>query len=597
MITDAIAYARKHVYFWQASPISGPFDARKYPFVRKPLLSLDNIETKETTVYGPAQSFKSVFLQIATAYRLGIAQNTVLAVAQSDDLAEEFAKVKLNPFLERLPHLFDMQVVKHTIGLWRWANHELIICGPSENQQQSKSCRFLHTDEGHLYKYGALAALTDRMGQRWNRHGLHTTTAADAGTEIDTKFHQGNKDEWHVRCLHCNALFQPLWEEESRRVYNGHRVFQWLDNGSETETLDSIRFVCPHCDKPIDNTPRNRVEMDDGADYVAGNPGADKSTLSFRWNAFASRFKPLRDLLSIYLKAIESAKLGDFAPYENWVKKQEVRTWTGEIPQVGTVQLGRDHELSSIEVIEGDLVLGSCDIQDAGGFHIWALADVWHPNGDSKRIAYDKLASFDDLRAWQARHGIRDFTPGKDRHPFMALDHGHREPEVFSACARWNWLGLKSTDEESFSHIITRRNMPPITVEKPWSVVRSGNPLIGKAGAGVAKLCASRLWSKPRIYQLLYRLKQAETPRKYSIATDIIPHFVDQLHSYIPAASVDKKTGSLAKTYWRKIKKDDHSFVCAAQSLLLAIIHGQYSVGDMNTLATPAHSVTIPPSE
>ena len=122
MISNALDYAAKHVYFWQSSPISGAFDAKKYPFVCKPLLSLDNIETKETTVYGPAQSFKSVFLQIATAYRLGIAQNTVLAVAQSDDLAEEFAKVKLNPFLERLPHLFDMQVVKHTIGLWRWAS-------------------------------------------------------------------------------------------------------------------------------------------------------------------------------------------------------------------------------------------------------------------------------------------------------------------------------------------------------------------------------------------------------------------------------------------------------------------------------------------
>ena len=581
MITNAVDYATKHVYFWQSSPISGKFDIAKYPFVKKPLLSLDDIDVKETVVYGPAQSFKSVFLQIATAYRLSVAQNTVLAVAQSDDLAEEFAKVKLNPFLERLPHLFDTQVVKHTIGLWRWPNHELIICGPSENQQQSKSCRFLHTDEGHLYKYGALAALTDRMGQRWNRHGLHTTTAADAGTEIDTKFHQGNKQEWHVRCIYCNGLFQPLWEDESRRVYNGHRVFRWLDSGSETETLNSIQTFCPHCDKPIANVPRNRVEMDDGADYIAMNPSADKSTLSFRWNAFASRYKPLRDLLSIYLKAIESAKLGDFAPYENWVKKQEVRTWTGEIPQVGTVAINRDHELSQIEVVESDLVLGSCDVQSESGFHIWALADVWHPSGDSKRLSYDKLSSFDDLRAWQLRHGIKDFTPNKDRHPFLCIDHGHLEPDVFSACARWNWLALKSTDEDSFSHVIKRRNQPDMIIEKPWSVVRPGNPLIGKAGQQNAKLCASRLWSKPRIYSLFYRLKQDETGRKYSIARDFSPVFVDQVHSYIPAASIDKKTGSTSKTYWRQVKKDDHAFICGAQSLMLAIIHGQYSVPDL----------------
>ena len=581
MITDAIAYARKHVYFWQASPISGPFDDAKYPFIRKPLLSLDNIDAKETVVYGPAQSLKSVFLEIATAYRAGVSQNTILCVAQSDDDADEFAKVKLNPFLERIPHLNDTQVTKHTICLWRWANHELIISGPGTNAQNSKSARFIHTDESHLYKLGTLAALTDRSGQRWNRHGLHVTTAADEGTEVDVKWHQGNQQEWHVRCLHCNALFQPLWEEESRRVYNGHRVFQWLENGSETETLDSIKMVCPHCDKPIENTPRNRVMMDDGADYIAGNPAADKSTLSFRWNAFASRYKPLRDLLSIYLKAIESAKLGDFKPYENWVKKQEVRTWTGEIPQVGNATLGRDHSLSQIEVVESDLVIGSADVQDAGGFHLWALADVWHPNGDSKRIAYDKLASFDDLKAWQSRHGIKDFDVKKDRHPYLVIDHGHREPEVFAACARWNWLALKSTDEDGFAHNIAKPGKPPLMIEKPWSVVRSGNPLLGKANVQHAKLCATRLWSKPRVYSIFYRLKQAETPRKYSIATDINPLFVDQLHSYIPAASVDKRTGSTAKEYWRQIKKDDHAFVCGVQSLMLAMIHGQFSVPNL----------------
>lgn len=595
MITDAISYARKHVYFWQASPISGPFDDAKYPFIRSPLLSLDDIDAKESVIYGPAQSFKSVFLQIATAYRLAVSQNTVLAIAQSDDDADEFAKVKLNPFLERLPHLMETQVGKHTINLWRWPNHELIISGPGTNAQNSKSARYIHTDESHLYKLGTLAALTDRSGQRWNRHGLHVTTAADEGTEVDVKWHQGNQQEWHVRCLHCNALFQPLWEEESRRVYNGHRVFQWLDNGSETETLDSIKMVCPKCDKPIENTPRNRVMMDDGADYIAGNPAADKSTLSFRWNAFASRYKPLRDLLSIYLKAIESAKLGDFKPYENWVKKQEVRTWTGEVPSVGSSSVGRDHSLSQIEVAEGDLVVGSCDIQSEGGFHIWALADVWHPNGDSKRLSYDKLASFDDLRAWQLRHGVKDFDAKKDRHPFMALDHGHLESDTFAACARWNWLALKSTGEDGFSHVVKRRNLPDLIIEKPWSVVRAGNPLLGKSNSQNAKLCATRLWSKDRIYSMLYKLKNGDTTRKYGIAEDINPVFVDQLHSYSQAITTDKKTGGV-KQYWRQTRKNDHAFICAAQSLLMALIHGVYSAPDI-TLATSAQPAILPPSE
>jgi hypothetical protein len=80
---------------------------------------------------------------------------------------------------------------------------------------------------------------------------------------------------------------------------------------------------------------------------------------------------------------------------------------------------------------------------------------------------------------------------------------------------------------------------------------------------------------------MLYRLKNAETSRKYSIASDINPEFVSQLHSYIPGLTTDKKTGSITKQYWRQIRKQDHSFVCAAQSLLMALIHGQYSAPDI----------------
>lgn len=595
MITNALEYARKHVEFWQSSPIVGSFDDARYPFIRKPLLSLDNIHAKETTVYGPTQSFKTVFAQIATCYRLAIHQCSILITAQSDDDVDEFSKVKMRPFIERIPHLIDMVSVKPTINLFQWPNYEMLLSGPGQNASESKSVRFWHSDEAHRYGHGQLASLANRCGQRWDRHMLHTTTAANAGTEIDNKYFQGDQQEWHVRCLHCDKLFQPLWEEESRRVYNGHRVLQWIDSGSETETLDSIHYVCPHCDTGIDNTPLNRVMMDDGADYIAGNPAADKSTLSFRWNAFASRFKPLRDLFLIYRQAIESAKLGDFKPYMEWKKKQEVITWDGEIPGAGSSTVGRDHSLSQIEVVEGDLVVGSCDIQSEGGFHIWALADVWHPNGDSKRLSYDKLASFDDLRAWQLRHGVKDFDPKKDRHPFMALDHGHLESDTYAACARWNWLALKSTGEDGFSHVVKRRNLPDMIVEKPWSVTRAGNPLIGRANAQNAKLCATRLWSKDRIYSMLYKLKNGDTSRKYGIAEDINPVFVDQLHSYSQAITTDKKTGGV-KQYWKQTRKNDHAFICAAQSLLMALIHGVYSAPDF-ALATSSQPAIIPPSE
>ena len=235
--------------------------------------------------------------------------------------------------------------------------------------------------------------------------------------------------------------------------------------------------------------------------------------------------------------------------------------------------VGRDHVLSQIEVVKEDLLIGSVDVQSSGGLHFWCQCDVWHPNGDSKRVDYVKLFSFDDVRAWQLKHGIPTFDSKVHRHPQFAIDQGHLQSDVFAACAKYGWLAMKSGDEEGFQHEIK----PGEFVDRPWSRVRRGDALIGKVGMkDQPRYCASILWSKPRIYPIMYALKNGETPKKFSVATDFNPIFIEQLHSYIPGGDKNKKTGVETKTYWRKVKPDDHGFVTSCQSLILATIHGQY---------------------
>ena len=66
------------------------------------------------------------------------------------------------------------------------------------------------------------------------------------------------------------------------------------------------------------------------------------------------------------------------------------------------------------------------------------------------------------------------------------------------------------------------------------------------------------LWSKPRIFPMMYALKNGETPRKYSVATDFSPVFVEQLHSFIPISDKNKKTSVDSKPYWKKVKQAKH---------------------------------------
>lgn len=602
---NAVEYATKNVVFWQSSPISGRFDASKYPLLIKPLICLDNIFRKVMVVLGPTQSVKSVFLQIATAYRLDIKRKSTLCVAQSDPDAREFATIKLNPFMERIPSLANTAKKGRysiTLSHWLWPTHEMIVSGPGENAQQSKSVCYVHTDEAHLWNVlypGALEALDDRMGLRWDRHALHVTTAPDAGTSIDKLFKQGRMNEWNIRCPDCNQLFEPLWEDNSKDKYNGHRVFI-ADGPMETAPLDSIRMRCPHCDKrDLIDHPILRKEMDEGADYIPSNPTADKQNESFRWNAFGPRWKAWRDLLAIYQTAIASAKLGDLAPYENWIKKQLVQTWTGDFPLLGSNGGGRDYDRASIVRRPESLRVCSFDVQEGignEGWHLWGQVDEFDLGGASRRIDYRKLASWSDARAFQQEHGVDDKHTG--------CDFGHRAREVFGRCAEYHWLALKSGDEEGFAHPITDAKGNVIYTQLPYSQTRPENPMAGKSAlTSIAQQsrkvirftngrvppgwCISRLWSKPSMYPIFYALKSGQAGREYGIASDMPKEYEDQLHSYIPRDDMDRKTGSVRKVIWVQTRKHDHSFQTSAQNLILAVIAGYYPL-DMKPAAETA---------
>lgn len=593
-----LEYARRFIFFWKDSPIHSEFDERKYPMISAPLMALNDIDVKDLIVFGATQTVKSVLLEIATAYRLDICRKTVLAVAQTDDDAREFAKEKLNPFLARIEGLSSTCTSKQTLSGWTWALNSLIISGPGLNAQNSKSACYVHTDESHLWCYnnpGAMAALGDRSGLRWDRQQLDTTTAPDAGTECDIRFGNGRKNEFHLGCIRCGKLIWPLWLEASREAYNGVQVFQWDDNQSETAMIDSLRFVCPHCDREIKDTRHNRVDMDEGAAYVPMNPNPKPGFDSYRWNAFSPRWKAWRDLFGIYLGAIASAKNGDLKPYENWVKKQEVRSWTGQFPTLGDSTRGRNYSLGEIpiEVIEPDTFRTcSADQQEKGGFHLWVQIDIWHKDGSSKRLWYGRCTSYADMELLRLRFKVDNQRGGLVKATAIDYGQGVREREIFSACGRYKWLAMKSSDEASYGHSIRLAGQQTKIIQLPFSEERLEFANIGKQsmdgvkmqGAGVpAGCCVSRMWSKPVVYGLMFALKNGVAEREYGVAKDIAPEYIEGLHSYMPGETKDPVTHLPKPIRWIKVAENDHSFITSCQSLTLAVIAGFYPLAKPET--------------
>lgn len=360
---NAIDFATRHIVFKESSPISGAFNIDKYRFLGPPLLALDKIRVKQTTIYKAASSLGTVFAQLAMGYRLCCRPGNMLFVAQTDDDAGDWMKTRGRPWLESIEYLaslLDKGKYSMTNGLVLFPHQWLMIHGPGTNNQNSKQVRYVQTDEAHLdsWKPGSMAAFTNRMGDRWDRHELHVSTAADEATvdaegnpvskEIDVKYHEGQQDEWHLGCIHCGNLVWPLWEQYSVEHYNGHRVFQWIDSQSETETIDSLRMVCPHCGKETFDDPKTRVEMSEGGGYVEMNPGHSVESESYRWSRFAPNWIPWRNILIAYLKAMKAARSGDMTQVEEFTKKVLCMTWRGHIPDLMDAYVTGDYKIGDV---------------------------------------------------------------------------------------------------------------------------------------------------------------------------------------------------------------------------------------------------------
>lgn len=582
---NALDWATKNISFDEATSLVGKFDIEKYRMLKRPLLELDNIHTKRLTIYKASSAGGTILLQIAISFWIDQRPGGIQVAMQSDDACDDWMILRGKKWLSRIPSLANsMSNEKHAITnkRWQWPHAWLLLTGPGESAQQAKQVRFFASDESHTeaFKPGSLASFEERMGKRWQRMALHVTTAATEGKEVDKFYYSGGQNEFHLCCPKCAKMVWPLWEEDSQKEYNGHRVFQFGDYDP------APKFVCPHCLAEYHDNSRDRRALHEGSDYLCKNPNHDRENESFRWNCFGAWFMEWSGHLLKYRESIESIKLGDLKPHEDWIKKRLCQSYVPHLPNIGQGDGSNDYKLGSIWVVDNSLRVCSFDVQDADGFHLFGQVDQFTPDGNSRRIAFDKLLSWDESQAFQQHH------ESKDENTYC--DAGHRMREVFGRCAQYKWYALFSEDTDEFANMERdpqNQNGPLIAIRRPYtkpvledsmSGKRNTGPNCGRVSGNIPPgFCLSRRWSKPTIGSYLMALKSGNTGRYYGIASDISPDFTAQLNSYAFAKLYNKTRGT-TEVILKQIKVDDHAFATSSMCLLGAVIRGFYPLSNIN---------------
>jgi hypothetical protein len=456
--------------------------------------------------------------------------------------------------------------------------------------------RYCQTDESHLESYpdGRLIEFEKRMGGRWDRQGTHITTAPDEGREVATFYLAGQQDEWHFRCPKCERLVWPLWGEDSGKHYNGVKVFGF------DSMRDSVVFMCPHCDHISNDTARDRYALNKDGDYVAQNPTAPPETRSFRWSVFAAHWISWREMLIESNSAMEAAKLGNLKPWEDFEKKRLCKIYVPRLPDFGDAKGNRDYRLGDVWQPGGEtLRVLSCDPQagKAGEpAHRHALVVEYDRQGNSRRVCYRRIDAAAQLHEMAAEFGVSEGKPGKNSH--VIIDSGHEPRRTFRECGQFGWYAFKGSDLQQF-HAIKQgigADAMNVTHPMPYSQPEPQSGVVGEAlPKSARKVKVGRLpdgWAycitshNPELYGYLYALITGASGRYFGIAQDMPECYVKNMPGFMPLIEPDKKTATVKKIVWKKIR-EDHYWDLEVMALVIAIRSGFFPLGKESEIDTP----------
>jgi len=590
-----IDFAEKHVRFDKSSPITGAFRIDYYPFLRKPMESADDVNCKRLVIYKASSCMGTVLGQIINVKRWVCEQGDQIMVCQTDDDATLWSKTRGKEWFKAFPdamRLLSRDKYSMTNDLFVGRHKFLAITGPGISSAQSMQVRYLQTDESHLDSYaaGRLIEFEKRMGGRWNRQATHITTAPDEGKEVDVFFNEGQQDEWNFRCPKCTKLFWPLWGEDAKAKY-GNDVFHVSGN--------SVECVCPHCEGVSKDTAKARFELVRDGDYEAQNKTPVEGTHSYRWSVFGAHWIAWNEIAIENEQAMNAAKLGDLKPLEDFHKKRLCKAWRPFLPDFGGEKGVNDYKIGDEwenpeerrRFIGADYQAGKGD----EGAHLHAVCTEYDRLGNSRRIEYRRLDTFEQLHQMAVELGVQEAkTDGKlnGQSPRVIVDSGHENRLVFRECSKYGWYAYRGSDLEQYH--VTTIDGNQVSTRMPYSKPKPESGIVGEKQPdrlkGVTKGALPAGWAfcivgdNSTLYGYLSALVGGSSGRYFGIAKDMPEIYVANMPAFIAINETDKKTNKPKPTIYKRVRKD-HFWDCEIEALALAMKHGFFPLAISQDLA------------
>jgi hypothetical protein len=290
--------------------------------------------------------------------------------------------------------------------------------------------------------------------------------------------------------------------------------------------------------------------------------------------------------------AMDAAKLGNLKPWEDYEKKRLCKIYVPRLPDFGDAKGNRDYRLGDPWQPGGEtLRVLSCDPQagKAGEpAHRHALVTEWDRQGNSRRVCYRRIDTAAQLHEMAAEFGVREGVHGS-HWPCVIVDSGHEPRRTFRECSQFNWLAFKGSDLQQF-HVIHDNDGRTATTPMPYSDPEAQSGVVGEAlpkrmGAKRGRLPEGWAYCltghNPELYSYLYALITGTSGRYFGIAQDMPEVYVKNQPAFMPVIEADKKTATVKKIVWKKIR-EDHYWDLEILALVLAVRSGFFPLSKLS---------------
>lgn len=569
-------WAHDNVILSAPLTITGRFDVTRSRHFIEPLLAMQDDRVREVNILKPVRGGGTLMADIFVPWARVNDPGPTMFLLQTEPIADDHFSKVLEPTIRSVESIrSEIDALPRFAAVGRKiefadGNH-LHINGPSIGNLQTNAFRYLIEDECWLYpdkmadaegRVGDFQKLETskiiRISQGGPRHGMSLDECA-----WNRAYQRGERREWEVGCVHCGEYFEPVFtgQREDGSFYGITWDHHKKPNGDWdlAACCATVRFECPHCRKPMMDSPRTKGEWNRTGRYkLVGE--ANPKRKSFHWESVIDY--PWDELVELWLDASNAAAHGDLKPKLYFLQKRRALMRDESSLLRSGIQFKRAVYDVNSEFPDERARYATFDRQEEDLF--WWTVRAWFPD-KSRRLGFGKCYGEGGIKEIQQRFKVAPNHVGVDSGYLPKGDRG-----VYMMCARNGWIAFKGDQQYEFPHVIKSPKGNRIA-RKSYAPLAYGDPESGTRGEGRRYAPLIR-FSKHQMNEVVQRLIDSgawEEPTG-TTETEMEKEYTAQMSGRVKVTDYDKRTGQ-AKPYWKE-SKNDHARDLANEQVVFAMI-------------------------